>query len=142
MTTIGPLSGPAQAATRSTLARPGTGDFALPSPPLPSPPPEGARLGGLESLLSLQEVGGAEDAAAQAAQARRARDRAAQGRARALLATLAAVQHSLLCGDDGGAADRLRALLEDVPDAADPALAALASAIVLRARVELARRGG
>ncbi|WP_277813992.1 hypothetical protein [Acidisphaera rubrifaciens] len=51
------------------------------------------------------------------------------------------MQHDLLSDDGGAATERLRTLLEDVPMAADPALAALAAAIVLRARVELARRG-
>lgn len=142
MTTIGPLSGPAQTALRRTASRTGPGGFALPGAPPAAAPAEGARAAGAGPLLFLQEVSAAEEASGQAAQARAARDRAAQGRARALLTTLAALQHSLLRGDEGRATEQLRALLHDVPEAVDPALSALAGAIVLRARVELARRGG
>ena len=58
-----------------------------------------------------------------------------------MLAALAELQRALLGGgDDGRALQRLAELAAAVPRATDPRLAALVSAIILRVRVELARR--
>ncbi|HET6182054.1 MAG TPA: flagellar assembly protein FliX [Acetobacteraceae bacterium] len=70
---------------------------------------------------------------------RAARERRARRRAEALLATLTAVQRSLLVPT--GAEEilsRLADLAADAPEAADPALTDLLRACVLRARVVLA----
>jgi hypothetical protein len=82
-------------------------------------------------MLSLQEFGG--DAAADSQASRRGED---------MLSALAELQRALLGGVD--TADTMRRLAElaaTVPRAADPRLAAMVSAIILRVRVELARRG-
>jgi hypothetical protein len=95
-----------------------------------------AGVSGLAALLALQE-----------SEAASARDRAARRHGQALLEDLAALQRGLLAGLLGpGGVDpalpgRLAALAEQVPEAADPALAAIISAIAVRARVELARLG-
>jgi len=58
-----------------------------------------------------------------------------------MLAELAALQRALLAGgDDAAALERLAQLAKEVPSATDPGLAALVQAIVVRVRVELARR--
>jgi hypothetical protein len=82
-------------------------------------------------MLALQEMG-----------AGSVRDREARRRGQGLLAALAALQRGLLAGgDDPAALQRLADLAEAAPDTEDPRLGAVLSAIVLRARVELARRG-
>ncbi len=81
-------------------------------------------------MLSLQEFGG-----------ETVQDRTARRRAQDLLAGLA-VLHRMLLGDPGDTETlrRLADLAEAVPAASDPGLAAIVASIVLRARVELARR--
>ena len=86
----------------------------------------------LTSMLSLQEFGG--DAAA---------DREASRRGDDMLSALAELQRALLGGvDTVETMQRLTELAAAVPRAADPRLTALVSAINIRVRVELARRGG
>ena len=86
---------------------------------------------GLESLLTLQAVGEAEE-----------RDRAARRRGTALVAALSKLQVTLLAaGDPSGALHALGALTADGPAADDPRLDAILRAIVLRSRVEIARLG-
>ena len=83
-------------------------------------------------MLSLQEFGG--DAAA---------DREASRHGQDMLSALAELQRALLGGvDTVETMQRLAELATAVPRAADPRLAALVSAISIRVRVELARRGG
>ncbi len=84
----------------------------------------------LAGLLQLQEF---EDAVT--------RDRQARRHGHALLRELGELQR-LLLGDDklDDVLGRLATLTEASPEAADPALASTLAAIVLRARVELARR--
>src|SRR5262249_53457869 len=114
-------------------ARPRSGAFAVP----PESPATGhadattqAETVTLTSMLTLQEFGG--DAAA---------DRAANRHGEDMLATLAELQRALLGGVDTlETMQRLAALAATVPRAADPRLAALVSAVLLRVRVELARR--
>ena len=84
----------------------------------------------LESLLVLQQVNPASE-----------RDRAAHRRGQALLAALGRLQRLLLGeGDPATVLDEIRTLTDDVPAAADPALGAAIDQVVLRARIELARR--
>ena len=73
-------------------------------------------------------------------------DREARRHGLDLLAELAALQRALLTdgADPGANAEQLRRLARlaaSLPTAADPRLAAVLEAIVLRARVELARAG-
>jgi hypothetical protein len=68
------------------------------------------------------------------------RDRAARRKGHAVLAGLTELQRALLDGGDQAASlDRLASLIADMPQAAEPRLAAVLDTIVLRARVELAR---
>ena len=84
----------------------------------------------LSPMLALQEMG-TEPAA----------DRDALRHGNDMLAALAGIQRALLTGGhDAMALQRLADLAETVPLAADTRLAALLSAIVVRVRVELARR--
>ena len=92
----------------------------------------------MEGLLGLQE---------QAPNAPAVRDREARRHGQALLSALAEMQLSLV-GSRGSPAslarvgERLSALADGVPVAADPRLREVVAAITLRARVELARCGG
>ena len=127
MTAIASVSGPTGMAAPARAASRGSG-FAV-----PAPPPAGATAGAsaiapaaMAGLLAVQEdaVG---DRRAPAAR------RAAQG----LLGGLAALQRALLAGQgEATALAALRDLLETMPPAEDPVLAAIA----LRCRIELARR--
>jgi hypothetical protein len=85
----------------------------------------------LESLLALQQVDGVPE-----------RDRAAHRRGQALLAALGRLQRVLLGdGDPDSVLHEISELSKDVPVADDPGLAAAVGHVVLRARIELARRG-
>ena len=82
------------------------------------------------SMLALQEFG-----------SESVTDREARRHGKDMLAALAALQRALLGGgDDTVALQRLTQLTAAVACADDPRLAALVAAIVVRARVELARR--
>ncbi|WP_165838814.1 flagellar assembly protein FliX [Roseicella frigidaeris] len=94
------------------------------------PEAAGAALSVGLGLLALQEEGDAP-----------ARDRSAHRRAESILQELQALQRDLLRGDgDPGRLERLAAL-QSGEEGADPILRQAVQAIVLRARVELARRG-
>jgi protein-disulfide isomerase-like protein with CxxC motif len=81
-------------------------------------------------MLTLQELGGETVA-----------DREARRHGQDMLAALAALQRALLGGsDDVATLQRLAELAVAVPLATDRRLAAMVSAIVVRVRVELARR--
>ena len=70
-------------------------------------------------------------------------DREARRHSHDMLAGLAELQRALLGGSgDDAALQRLGDLAASVRHATDPRLAAMVSAIVLRVRVELARRQG
>ena len=85
---------------------------------------------GLETMLALQAV---DDAAE--------RDRTARRRGSALIAALSDLQRALLGHEDPALAlGALSGLSADTPEAADPALNAALRAIVLRSRIEVARR--
>lgn len=84
----------------------------------------------LASMLTLQELGG-----------ETGEDRQARRHGHLLLGALGELQRELLGGlGDGTTLERLATLLGAVPRATDRRLAAMVSAIVVRARVELARR--
>jgi hypothetical protein len=84
----------------------------------------------LASMLTLQELGG-----------ETAEDRDARQYGQDMLTVLASLQLALLTGGDAGAAlQQLAELAAAVPRANDRRLAAMVSAIIVRARVELARR--
>ena len=86
----------------------------------------------LDGLLALQECA-AEPLA----------DREARRGAQALLAELAALQRDLLADAvRGERLGRLARLADGIPDAAQPGLREAVAAVVLRARIELARFGG
>ena len=85
---------------------------------------------GLEGMLALQAVGEPS-----------VRDQAARKRGTAIVAALTTLQRAILASDDPAAA--LRALTElssNPPLADDPGLGAALKALVLRSRVEIARR--
>ncbi|HUB14066.1 MAG TPA: flagellar assembly protein FliX [Acetobacteraceae bacterium] len=106
--------------------------------PLAEPAADAARPAGevepmmeLQTLLALQQM---DDAPA--------RDIAAHRRGQSLLAALGRLQRALLgAGDASAVLDEIRSLARDVPVAADPALATAVAQVVLRAQIELARRG-
>jgi hypothetical protein len=84
----------------------------------------------LTSMLALQEFG-----------AETGEDREVRRQSHEILSVLAELQRALLTGNDEGAVlQHLAELAAALPRATDGRLAALASAIKLRVRVELARR--
>jgi hypothetical protein len=85
----------------------------------------------LGGMIALQELGD-----------ERLEDRAARRRGHELLAALSGLQRALLAdADDLEPLARLAGLAAEIPAAADPRLKEAVAAIVLRARVELAKRG-
>jgi hypothetical protein len=107
--------------------------------PLAGPGPDAAQTAGvaaampmaLDALLTLQQV----DEPAE-------RDGAARRQGHALLRALGGLQRLLLEGGDPAAAlEQIRVLADATPAAANPGLAAAMELVVLRARIELARRG-
>jgi hypothetical protein len=130
MTAIDGIGQAAPAARSGDRRAAPAGAFRLPDARATAAGPlAGAAEVSLATLLTLQEI---EDEPA--------RNRAARRRGEDLLAALAALQRALLGA--GVSADRLAALADlvgAVPEAADPALRAAVAAIVLRARIELAR---
>lgn len=85
---------------------------------------------GLESMLLLQAV----DEAAE-------RDRSARKHGNAMIAALSDLQRAMLADEDPSLALRsLSELAAAGPEAADPGLAAVLRAVVLRSRIEVARR--
>lgn len=86
----------------------------------------------LSGMLSLQELG-----------CEPAEDRAARRRGYDLLAALSALQRGLLAdGEDSAHLGRLASLASNVPESADLRLREAVAGLVLRARVELAKREG
>lgn len=125
MTKIGPPLRAARAAQGETGFTVRADDAEPAAAPVPPP-----ALAMLDGVLALQE-----------AEADAARDRRARRQGSALLDALAEVQLALLHGvSDRESLAGLQAVAEHVPDAADPRLRAIVAAILLRARVELARR--
>jgi hypothetical protein len=152
MSSIEGIGPPSPAVRPARAASPVRGGFAMPGGPGPEAAPAGAPGGPaavtLETMLALQA---AEDATEH--------DRSARRHGQAMLQALNALQRALLrdgggvaagaasaggggSGEVAAALRTLGGLAEGAPLATDPALAATLAAIVLRARVELARRGG
>jgi hypothetical protein len=112
------------------LVDPGGGDSNI------GAPRQNARLStvpaiGLDNLLALQAIGEATE-----------RDRFARKRGGAMIAALTDLQRAMLAEEDPSLAlSALSQLATDGALADDPALGAILRAIVLRSRVEVARRG-
>ena len=118
------------------------------------PASPGAARGGFSVSLPPPEAGGAARAAAamppsalgcmlalQEGGGESVGDRQARRRGQALLRALSCLQRSLLRGgDDVESLQDLTGLAADLPEASSPALRGILDQIVLRARVELARR--
>lgn len=107
-------------------------DAALPDvPELSTPEPfANAQIGAVNPML-LHEL---------AVDGEGKRDREAHRHGTEVLDLLAEMQRGLLgSGIDSRTAGRLASLVEKVPDAATPALAAACRAVLLRARIEIAR---
>ena len=66
-------------------------------------------------------------------------DREARQHGQKLLLVLSELQRALLSGEGGDALGRLLALVEAMPEVADPRLAQAINSVCLRARIELAR---
>ncbi len=131
MVSVGRVGPPAVAGTGARRAA-GNGGFAVTTPGTAegAAPAAAASAASLDGMLLLQQV---EDGPT--------RDRQARKHGRAMLEGLAALQHELLDGDvDPGTLERLAALADHCPEAADPALKATLASVSLRVRVELARR--
>lgn len=112
--------------------KPAAGQFTVDDGGVPMQPARLASLAGigLESMLALQAV----DEAAE-------RDRAAHKHGTAMIAALRRLQRTMLAEEDPASAlDALHDLAGDGPLANDPALGAIVREVVLRSRVELARR--
>jgi len=136
MTVIDRVGPPAPSRPGARAGAAATAGFLPPA----GPGPDAARAEGmsmsapvaLESLLALQQVDEPTE-----------RDHAARRHGTALLVALGRLQRALLeDGGQAGALEQIRALAEATPAAADPGLAAAVDMVVLRARIELARRGG
>jgi Class II flagellar assembly regulator len=112
---------------------PGMTGFAVPSGPSTAgqaAAATAAQPASLASMLTLQELGG-----------ETVQDREARRHGHDMLAVLAALQRALLADEDDPAAlAKLAELAGAVPLATDRRIAAIISAIVVRVRVELARR--
>jgi len=96
-------------------------------PEVPEPASAAAAPASLAGLMAMQEAASAEAA-----------DRAAQRHAEAVMQDLQSLQLALLRGRPG-AAGPMASLARGAPSAADPRLAAVLSAIRLRAEVECTR---
>ena len=146
MTGIQALSGTAPAVASARIPAARNGDFAVPEAAAALRGPGAASAlapsAALAGLLALQEVG-----------PEPVRDRAARRHGRAMLAALAGLQLALLAEPDSGdgrgpgstapaaaAVERLASLLDGMPPAEDPELAAVLDAVKLRCRIEIARR--
>jgi len=136
-------TGPARAGNAAGAAsgtRPSGGAFHV-----ADGPDEGAGSGAADAAAPLVDTAAVSLGtmlAAEALDRGATHDRTARRKGQVLLAGLAALQRALLGGGDPAeVVERLARLLDDIPQAADPRLAALLGTIVLRARVELARLG-
>jgi len=94
-------------------------------------PPTETTPADLAGMLALQEL---EDEPP--------RDRAARRHGQMVLGALSALQRTLLAaGSDPGVLDHLVGLLDSAPEPDDPQLRSLIQSVLLRAHVELAKRG-
>lgn len=132
MTAIERIGGPAATRPGGRASAAAASGFALPAE-------QAARAHGasaaapaasLASMLTLQEIG-----------SETPEDRAARRHGQDMLTLLSWLQRALLAGgDDAATLAQLAELAASVPQATDRRLAAMISAIVVRVRVELARR--
>ena len=129
MTGIERVGWPTKASTASR--RPGASGFSVPLQPANAGATTAAAETSAPTLAtSLQEMGG-----------ETVQDREARRHGQDMLAALADLQRLILsAGSDGTALQRLADLAASVPHAIDRRLNAIVSAIVARARVEVARR--
>ncbi len=131
MTGIERVGWPIRASTASR--RPGASGFSVPLQPANTGAATAAAEASapaLATMLSLQEMGG-----------ETVQDREARRHGRDILAALVDLQRLILsAGSDGAVLQRLADLVASVPPATDRGLSAIVSAIVARARVEVARR--
>jgi hypothetical protein len=135
MSTIDGLGAPGPIRNTRTASGGKGGSFSVPAD-VPGSAASGsgvtpASASALGCLIALQEPGG-----------ETVQDRAARRRGRDVLQALADLQRAMLA--DTNAPDSLRSLtaaITDLPQPTDPRLGGVLQAIVLRARVELARRG-
>jgi hypothetical protein len=104
-------------------------------------PPEAAEPGQADAAAAPAATSLSSMLALQEADVETVEDREARKHGHDMLAALAELQRALLGGGgDGVALQRLGDLAASVRHATDPRLAAMVSAIVLRVRVEQARR--
>ena len=130
MTTIRGVGGTGPVGRSGRSATAGRSGFSVPADATEGVArPAAASAVGLVGMLALQE--GESDAV---------QDRAARRHGQDMLGELAALQRALLSADgDPTRLESLAALAQRVPQATDPRLRALVTAIVVRARVEMAR---
>jgi hypothetical protein len=132
MAAIEGIGHPGAARPAARRSPPSAGGFLVPTETtVAGPSATGATPAtGLASMLTLQELGG-----------ETAEDRDARRHGQDMLEALAALQRALLLGgDEDVALQQLAELAAAVPRATDRRLAAMVSAIIVRVRVELARR--
>ena len=133
---LNPLGRPTAAATPRPVRRTGTGavfDMSLGETPEPATSETtGAGPVGAVNPMLLHEL---------AVDGEERRDREAHRHGTDVLELLAELQRGLLAAKvETLPMERLLSLVENLPAAADPGLAAVTRAIVLRARIEIARR--
>jgi hypothetical protein len=131
MVSVGRVSSPAIQTAGARRVAGGSG-FAVSTPGTSGATgPAATSATSMDGMLMLQQQ--VEDGAT--------RDRQARKHGKAMLEGLAALQRELLDGDvDPGTLERLGALTEHCPEAADPGLRATLGAVSLRVQVEIARR--
>jgi hypothetical protein len=123
-------SGPLRSGGRGSAAA--AAGFAVPWEPAANAKAASASapVASLTSMLTLQELG-----------SETPEDRAARRHGQDMLTLLSWLQRALLAdGDDATTLAQLARMAASVPQATDRRLAAMISAIVVRVRVELARR--
>ena len=132
MTAIERIGGPAAIREGRRGPAAAAAGFALPAEPADKAhgTSAAAPVASLASMLTLQELG-----------SETKEDRAARRHGQDMLTLLSWLQRALLSGgDDAATLAQLAHLAASVPQATDRRLAAMISAIVVRVRVELARR--
>jgi hypothetical protein len=131
MVGVGRVSGPSVPAGGARRVA-GSSGFAVSTPTTGGATgPAATQATSMDSMLMLQQQ--VEDGTT--------RDRQARKHGKAMLEGLATLQRELLDGDvDPGTLERLSALTEHCPEAADPGLRATIGAVSLRVQVEIARR--
>ena len=135
MSTIDGLGRPGPIRNRAQAGRGPGGGFRLLSDPARSATLEGcaaaASAAALGCMIAIQE-----------GEPETVEDRQARRKGQELLQMLTDLQRAMLAGlEAGDSLQLLSSAITDLPRATDPRLAGIVQAIVLRTRVELARRG-